>query len=64
MHRLSADEQIVLLHNVQLGLSHEETSFVLAMPLGTVKSHTKRGKAKLRALLVDWQQTSEEESMS
>lgn len=61
MRRLSALEQTVLLHVVQLGLSHEEAAYVLAMPLGTVKSHAKRGKAKLCALLADWQATSQEE---
>lgn len=61
MRRLSATEQIVLLHVVQLGLSHDEAAYVLAMPPGTVKSHTRRGKAKLRPLLADWQATSQEE---
>lgn len=61
MRRLSATEQIVLMHVVQLGLSHDEAAYVLALPLGTVKSHTNRGKAKLRALLADWQATSQEE---
>lgn len=55
MRRLSATEQDVLLHVVQLGLSHDEAAYVLAMPLGTVKSHARRGKDKLRALLADWQ---------
>ena len=61
MRGLSAPEQDVLLHVVQIGLSHDEAAYVLAMPLGTVKSHAKRGKAKLRALLADWQATSQEE---
>ncbi|WP_439568590.1 RNA polymerase sigma factor [Sphingopyxis sp.] len=60
MRRLSAAEQEVLLHVVQLGLSHDEAAYVLAMPLGTVKSHMNRGKARLRALLADWQVTSQE----
>lgn len=60
MRRLSAAEHEVLLHVVQLGLSHDEAAYVLAMPLGTVKSHTNRGKAKLRALLADWQIASQE----
>jgi RNA polymerase sigma-70 factor (ECF subfamily) len=60
MQRLSAAEQEVLLHVVQLGLSHDEAAYVLAMPLGTVKSHMNRGKARLRALLADWQVTSQE----
>lgn len=61
MRCLSEPEQIVLTHVVQLGLSHDEAAYVLAMPLGTVKSHANRGKAKLRALLADWQSVSQEE---
>lgn len=62
MQRLSAAEQAVLLHCVQLGLSHEEASYVLAMPLGTVKTHAIRGKAKLKTWLVDWRDASVEEA--
>ncbi len=54
MQHLSAPEQTVLLHCVQLDLSHEETAQVLGMPLGTVKTHATRGKAKLRAWLAAW----------
>lgn len=64
MERLSPDEQKVLLHCAQLGLSHDEAAYVLAMPLGTVKSHMLRGKAKLRALLADWQDMPREERPS
>ena len=64
MRRLSMPEQAVLLHVVQLGLSHDEAAYVLAMPLGTVKSHARRGKAKLRTQLADWQETSQEERRS
>lgn len=55
LRRLSDAEQAVLLHCVQLGLSHEEAAFVLAMPLGTVKTHATRGKAKLKSWLAAWQ---------
>jgi RNA polymerase sigma factor (sigma-70 family) len=55
LRRLSDAEQAVLLHCVQLGLSHDEAAFVLAMPLGTVKSHATRGKAKLKSWLSAWQ---------
>lgn len=54
MRRLSAAEQAVLLHCVQLGLSHDEAAYVLAMPLGTVKTHAMRGKAKLKTWLAAW----------
>lgn len=61
MQRLSAAEQTVLLHCVQLGLSHEETAYVLAMPLGTVKTHATRGKAKLKTWLAAWHEAAGEE---
>jgi RNA polymerase sigma-70 factor (ECF subfamily) len=61
MQRLSIAEQTVLLHCVQLGLSHEEAAYVLAMPLGTVKTHATRGKAKLKMQLAAWNQKADEE---
>lgn len=64
IRRLPIAEQTVLLHCVQLGLSHEEAAYVLAMPLGTVKSHAARGKARLRALLSDWQPVATEENQN
>ena len=60
MRQLSFGERRVLLHCVQLGLSHEEASYVLGMPLGTVKTHATRGKAKLRELLANWQYSTQE----
>lgn len=61
MQHLSAAEQAVLLHCVQLGLSHEEAAYVLAMPLGTVKTHATRGKAKLKIRLSAWHDAAGEE---
>lgn len=62
MQRLSATEQTVLLHCVQLGLSHAEAAYVLGMPLGTVKTHATRAKAKLKAWLAAWQDAEEEQT--
>lgn len=56
LRRLSADQRAALLYCVQLGLSHEEAAEVMAMPLGSVKTHVTRGKARLRELLQDWAQ--------
>ncbi|MDP1696692.1 MAG: RNA polymerase sigma factor [Xanthomonadaceae bacterium] len=64
MQHLSAAEQAVLLHCVQLGLSHEEAAYVLAMPLGTVKTHAMRGKAKLKTWLSAWHEAAGEEQAS
>lgn len=54
LRRLSGNQRAALLYCVQLGLSHEEASEVLDMPLGSVKTHCLRGKARLRVLLKDW----------
>ena len=54
LQQLSTDQRAALLYCVQLGLSHEEAAQVLDMPLGTVKTHIARGKARLRVLLADW----------
>ena len=64
MRRLSPAEQVVLLHCVQMELSHEETACVLAMPLGTVKTHATRGKAKLKTWLAAWHEPASEEQTS
>ena len=64
MRRLSVAEQVVTLHCVQLGLSHEEAAYVLEMPLGTVKSHAIRSKVKLRAYLAAWREPIHEERTS
>jgi RNA polymerase sigma-70 factor (ECF subfamily) len=51
--KLSAGERAALTLCTALGHSHEEAAAILAMPLGTVKSHILRGRDKLRALLED-----------
>lgn len=53
LQRLSDNQKAALLYCVQLELSHEEAALVLDMPLGTVKTHVARGKARLRQLLQD-----------
>ena len=63
MRHLSTAEQTVLLHCVQLGMSHDEAAYVLAMPLGTVKTHATRGKAKLKTWLSAWKQAASEETV-
>ena len=41
---------LCLLH----GLTHPEAATATGLPLGTVKSHVNRGKAKLRTVLADY----------
>lgn len=54
LRQLSDNQRAALLYCVQLELTHEEAAVVLDMPLGSVKTHVARGKAKLRLLLQDW----------
>lgn len=44
------------------GLSQAEAAQVLDLPLGTVKSHVLRGRAKLQTLLAAWKPTDTQES--
>jgi RNA polymerase sigma factor (sigma-70 family) len=52
--QLAEGERDALIHCYHLDLSHEEAASVLGMPVGTVKSHIKRGKDKLKQLLGAW----------
>ncbi len=49
--KLSDDQQRVLRLSIQQGLSHERIAGVTGMPLGTVKTHARRGLIKLRELV-------------
>ncbi len=48
--KLSEDQQRVLRLSIQQGLSHERIAGVTGMPLGTVKTHARRGLMRLREL--------------
>jgi DNA-directed RNA polymerase specialized sigma24 family protein len=50
LERLPADQRAVLLLCEGAGWSHAEVAAILGLPLGTVKSHVARAKARLRAL--------------
>ncbi len=51
LDELSADQQRVLRLSLHRGLSHESISKALGLPLGTVKTHARRGLIRLRELL-------------
>ena len=51
MRRLSAAERAGLTLCYAQGFSNEEAASILGLPLGTVKSHIARGRAKLKVLL-------------
>ena len=46
---------MVLHLHLQREFTQAEIAEVLDCPLGTVKSHIRRGRDKLRRLLADWQ---------
>ena len=45
---------MAIVHCYHLDLSHDEAAAVLGLPLGTLKSHVARGKARLKELLAAW----------
>lgn len=49
--QLSPDQQRVLTLNVYHGLSHESIARSTGLPLGTVKTHARRGLIRLRDLM-------------
>jgi RNA polymerase sigma-70 factor (ECF subfamily) len=52
---LSRDERLCVVLAYNEGLSHGEISAVSGLPLGTVKSHIRRGTQRLRTLLAAYQ---------
>ena len=57
--QLPREERMCVVLTYNEGLSHGEISLVTGLPLGTVKSHIRRGAQRLRSLLDGYQ--SEEE---
>ncbi len=56
IQRLPVEQRMVLLLSDVEGLSYEEISQVMDTSLGTVKSRLSRGRAKLRAFLMESQE--------
>lgn len=52
--RLPLAERMALVYCYHHDLTHEEAAQVLAVPLGTLKSHVARAKARLRDMLAAW----------
>jgi RNA polymerase sigma-70 factor (ECF subfamily) len=51
MRALKPEQQQVLQLSIVQGLSHQEISDVTGMPLGTVKTHARRGIIQAREML-------------
>jgi RNA polymerase sigma factor (sigma-70 family) len=51
MEQLTSEQQKVLRLSIYEGLSHERIARAIGLPLGTVKTHARRGLLKLRSLL-------------
>lgn len=50
---LTADQQRVILLSVYRGLSHDRIAIATGIPLGTVKTHIRRGLIKVRNILAE-----------
>jgi RNA polymerase sigma factor (sigma-70 family) len=57
--QLSRDERLCVVLAYHEGMSHAEISAATALPLGTVKSHVRRGGERLRALLDGYESVKE-----
>jgi len=55
MALLSDGERAAIVQCYHNDLSHEEAAYVLGCPVGTVKTHVLRGKAKLKRALAAWE---------
>lgn len=51
--KLRPEQQEVLRLSIHLGQTHEEIASTTGMPLGTVKTHARRGLLRLRAMLAE-----------
>jgi RNA polymerase sigma-70 factor (ECF subfamily) len=58
LKKLSQDQQRVLRLSIFHGLTHERISEATGMPLGTVKTHARRGLIKLRDLFASRESSS------
>jgi RNA polymerase sigma factor (sigma-70 family) len=56
---LAPDERLCVVLAYSEGMSHSEISAATALPLGTVKSHVKRGSERLRARLEAYEPVQE-----
>ncbi len=64
MEQLPANERACLTLHYSFGYTHAEITTILAMPLGTVKSHSRRGKERLSQLLNVSSSTSADQSVA
>src|SRR4051812_25246450 len=55
MGTLSEGERAAIVQCYHNDLTHEEAAYVLGCPVGTVKTHVLRGKAKLKRALAAWE---------
>ncbi len=56
---LSSDQRMAVYLCLQQEMTQQEASTIMNVPLGTVKSHVNRGKAKLAQLLAGWRKENE-----
>jgi RNA polymerase sigma-70 factor, ECF subfamily len=59
---LAQDERLCVVLAYSEGMSHAEISAATSLPLGTVKSHIRRGTERLRGLLHAYQPSSEKQT--
>jgi len=59
LNTLSSDQRMAVYLCLQQEMTQQEASTIMNLPLGTVKSHVNRGKAKLAEILAGWKRENE-----
>ncbi|MBL1216323.1 MAG: sigma-70 family RNA polymerase sigma factor [Planctomycetes bacterium] len=62
LEQLSSDQQQVLQLAIHGGYTHQEISQITEIPLGTVKTHARRGLIRVREVLAEREQQAREAS--
>ena len=58
LEALSEIQRLAIVHCFHLELTHAEAAQVLGLPLGTLKSHLNRARARMHEMLRDWKSES------
>ncbi len=58
MSQLTTDQRAAVHLSLHREHTQEEIAEIMQAPLGTIKSHILRGKAKLQELLSEWQEVT------
>lgn len=62
LKQLSEPQRMAVHLCLQRGFSHAEAASIMALPLGTIKTHVNRGRAQLTHLMRDYRELSDDQA--